>query len=92
MTEQKFPEKKSSRRELTPQEKELTDWHFKQMNGELRGQLSDSEARLVSSMEDQYEKDGRLSDKQLKLLADVYRRAEKREDDGGGFSYDDLPF
>ncbi len=42
--------------------------------------LSDAQERLVLSIAQQFERNGRISDRQLEVLEDIYRQANEAEE------------
>ena len=63
-----------SRRLLTPEETKRAEWIFRWLGREV--DLRSSDMDLLESFEEQFQKDGMLSDKQLNILEDIYNRYE----------------
>ena len=63
-----------SRRELTEEENKLVSWWFKGIAATYGG-LSERTAEIAESIEDQWIKDGKLSDPQLETIENIYKQS-----------------
>jgi hypothetical protein len=64
------------RRKLTPEECKLVEWRLKWCT-EHTERLSESAIDFLISVEDQYRRDGMLSDAQLATIAGIYERLDR---------------
>ena len=54
-------------------EADIIGWQLKWL-AEAASDLTERELELVASFEDQFKKKGRLSERQMEVLEDIYRR------------------
>lgn len=58
---------------MTASDSELIKWQLKWL-GQNASELSERESELVISFEDQFTRNGRLTERQMEILEEIYKR------------------
>lgn len=64
----------SPRRLLNERESKLVGFIFSYFEKTVRGDVKEGDLNFLISVQEQYEKDGRLSDKQLNILEKIFSK------------------